>query len=576
MNFQFAQSTSHIGFLLVGIAIGGMTVWLIFRNRLQTERTKLNDQVSTLSGNLANAHEKLELSEQTAADYRDRLGTSQIACAQLNERAGRVTSLEDQIASLQSSLREETNQKAMLTETSKRLPDIEGRLDVASRENRELYAQLLELREKLVSFDVSLQRERQTIVELNSKLSEFSSTHRELTDNKTDLTARIVGLTTELNAERASYADKLATLENAEGRLVNTFKTLASEMLEDKSSRFTEQNKSNIGQILDPLNIKIQEFQTKVDRVYEQDSNDRAALKEQVRQLMSLSERVSDDAKNLANALKGSSKTQGNWGEMILERVLEVSGLRKGYEYELRETFHYQDGTRGQPDVVIRLPENRQLVVDAKVSLTDYDRYANAQNDVEREEHLESHVVSVRRHIKELSEKNYHTLYELTSLDLVVMFIPLEPAFSAAITQDNKLWDEGLRRNVLIVSPSSLLFVLRTVAYLWRQDAQAKNVQEIARCGADLYDKFVGFIADMKGLGHQLHKAEGCYEEAFKKLHTGKGNLVNRADKLKELGIVPKKSLSSDLVDASQDSSFVFPEIAAASDQELIDSQGTK
>jgi DNA recombination protein RmuC len=422
--------------------------------------------------------------------------------ARLTERARRVPSLEEEISSLQVNLREQTSRCSASTEQASRIPELE-------------------------------------------------TTCQKLADARTTLATEVAKLTTALAAERERNPEKLALLDEAKLKLSDAFKSLANDILEEKSSRFTEQNKTNISHILEPLNLKIEEFKTKVEQVYVQDSNDRTALKTQVTQLMSLSEKVSDDARNLADALKGSSKTQGNWGELILEHVLEASGLRKGHEYELRETYHYEDGTRGQPDVVILLPEDRQLVVDAKVSLTDYERYASTSVDTERQAALQSHVGSVRRHIKELSEKDYHTLYGLRSLDLVVMFVPLEPAFAAAIAADSSLWDEGLRRNVLLVSPSSLLFVLRTVAYLWRQEAQARNVQEIARCGADLYDKFVGFVEDLKGLGRQLQKAQLCYENASKKLSVGKGNLISRADKLKELGVAPKKVLPPELVEVA-------------------------
>ncbi len=532
MDPQSVQFIPAAVALVLGLIIGAGLTWSLLRSRAQAARdgvrgesqaeiSLLNQRLSSVNEELGRERVKLGASETSLAERQNQLGAARVECAQLRERADRVQALENQVSSLQSLLQEEARRSATLAEQSSRIPRLEKSLETAALQSGQLNGQVADLR------------------------------------------VEVAELTTDLSKERDRGAENLALLDQAREKLSDAFKSLANEILEEKSSRFTEQNKTNIDQILGPLATKIQEFRAKVEDVHGKDSTDRAALKEQVRQLMSLSERVSDDAKNLADALKGSSKTQGNWGEMILERVLEASGLRKGHEYELRETYHYEDGSRGQPDVVIRLPEDRQLVIDAKVSLTDYDRYAKAAGDTERQGALESHVASVRRHIKELSEKDYHTLYELNSLDLVVMFVPIEPAFAAAIAADSGLWEEALRRNVLLVSPSSLLFVLRTVAYLWRQEAQARNVQEIARCGADLYDKFVGFVADLKGLGHQLKKADACYENAFNKLHDGKGNLVSRADKLRKLGVAPKKSLPPELVEAATEEPLIIPSISA-------------
>jgi DNA recombination protein RmuC len=535
MDPQLVQFIPAAGALVFGMALGVGLAWLLLRNRAQaarglaigesqTEISLLSQRLSSVGEELGRERVKLGAAESYLAELQNQLNATRVECAQLKERADRVPELQDQLASLHPRLQEEASRSAALAAQSSRIPGLEESLASAALENQQLNEQVANLRVKVAE------------------------------------------LTTDLSKERGRAAENLALLDEAREKLSDAFKSLASDILEQTSSRFTEQNKTNIGQILGPLATKIQEFQAKVELVHHQDSTDRTTLREQVRQLMSLSERVSDDARNLADALKGSSKTQGNWGELILESVLEASGLRKGHEYELRETYHYEDGNRGQPDVVIRLPEERQLVIDAKVSLTDYDRYANAGNDAERQSALESHVASVRRHIKELSEKNYHTLYELNSLDLVVMFVPIEPAFAAAVAEDGTLWEEGLRRNVLLVSPSILLFVLRTVAYLWRQEAQARNVQEIAKCGADLYDKFVGFVADMKGLGHQLQKADSCYENAFSKLHEGKGNLVGRADKLRKLGVTPKKSLPPELVEAATEEPLIIDSISAVAE----------
>ena len=293
--------------------------------------------------------------------------------------------------------------------------------------------------------------------------------------------------------------------------------------------------------------IKISEFQGKVQEVYIQEGKDRSALSEQVKQLMALNNQLSDDAHNLTQALKGQSKAQGNWGELILERVLEASGLRKGHEYNVQVSHIREDGTRVQPDIVIHLPENRHLIIDAKVSLTAYEIHANSDNDPERNAAIKKHLESVRSHIKELSEKNYHQLYGLQSFDFVLMFIPVEPAFMLAISHDSNLWLESWKKNILLVSPSTLLFVVRTVAHLWKQEQQNRNAQEIASRGAELYNKLAGFVDDLDLLGKRLQQAQIAYDDAYSKFSKGKGNVIRQAEMLKELGIKPSKSISQSL-----------------------------
>jgi len=289
-------------------------------------------------------------------------------------------------------------------------------------------------------------------------------------------------LTERLEAEKRQGAEKIALLQEAREQLSNQFKSLAADILEEKSKRFTEQNQANISQLLEPLQVKLTEFKGKVEEVYVQEGKERSALAEQVRQLMALNRQLSDDAHNLTLALKGSNKTQGNWGEMILEKILESSGLRKSLEYDLQDSHTRADGSRLQPDVVIHLPGEKHIVIDSKVSLTAYEEYMNA-DEMQRDAALKRHLDSVRGHIKGLSEKNYQDIHGVKSLDFVIMFIPLEPAFMLASANDSALWQDAWKRNILLVSPSTLLFVLRTVAHLWRQEQQNKNAQEIARRG---------------------------------------------------------------------------------------------
>jgi DNA recombination protein RmuC len=376
---------------------------------------------------------------------------------------------------------------------------------------------------------------------------EHLAAQRELLDAEHQLLGnKVAELTAMLESERSRTVENMQLLKS-------DFKTLANEILEDKSKRFTEQNQTNLNQLLEPLKVKIKEFQGQVHDVYVQEGKDRSALAEQVRQLMALNNQLSKDAHNLTSALKGQAKVQGNWGELILERVLEASGLRKGHEYDVQESHAREDGSRAQPDVVVHLPEDRHLIVDAKVSLKAYEEYANGETDHQRDAAMKRHLDSVRGHISELSEKNYQHLHGLKSPDFVLMFIPVEPAFMLAIAHDSDLWQDALKKNVMLVSPSTLLFVLRTVAHLWRQEQQNRNAQEIAKRGAELYDKLAGFVEDLDNLGVKLQQAQKAYDGAYGKFTGGRGNVIRQAEMLKELGVKPAKHLPQNLIDSAMD-----------------------
>ena len=363
------------------------------------------------------------------------------------------------------------------------------------------------------------------------------------------LTDELTLLRTRSEADRVHAEEKLVMLNEAKEALSNQFKTLANEILEEKSKRFTEQNQTSMGQLLDPLRTQLSEFKGKVEEVYIQEGKDRTALQEQVRQLMSLNNTLSQDAKNLTNALKGQAKVQGNWGEHILETVLEASGLKKGIHYKVQETQVREDGSRAIPDVVIELPEGRKLVVDAKVSLVAYERYVSAEDEAERKIALKLHLESVQNHIKGLSDKRYEQLYAGQSLDFVLAFVPIEPAFMMAVTTDSDMFMKAYERNVLMVSPSTLLFVVKTVAHLWRQEAQSKNAQEIAKRGALLFEKMQGFVLDLNEVGKRLTQAKSVFDDAQSKLSTGPGNVIRQAQMLIDLGVKSSKALPPEMIE---------------------------
>lgn len=367
-----------------------------------------------------------------------------------------------------------------------------------------------------------------------------------LADSRT-LAERVAALRTALDAERRQSGEKLGLLAEARQQLADQFRALAAEVLDEKSRAAGERHREQLGQLLEPLQQRLAEFRSRVDEVYEREGRDRAALGEQVRQLMSLNRQLSDDAHALTRALKGQVKAQGAWGELILERVLEAAGLRRGSEYELQVSMVDGEGRRLQPDAVVRLPEDRLVVVDAKVSLLAWNAHVNAADDAERGQAMRRHVESLRGHVKGLATRAYEQLHGARSPDFVVMFVPVEAAFSAAVAHDDALWQEAWQRNVLIVGPASLLFVVRTVAQLWRQARQDRNAREIAERGAELYDRFVSFAADLDKLGERLRQAGESYDSAWSRLATGRGNLVRQAEMLRELGVKPSKTLPAEV-----------------------------
>ena len=558
--------------LLFGLFGGAILAHLVLRRRIQTatiearsdsqlEIARLTERVSSFNSEVSRQQAQIQELEAKLGESVAELNASKEQCAQLAERASRIPSLENQVSSLQTRVEEEGTRASTLAEQAALLPELRQSQQNALVETQQLNKQLADLREKWGASESKVETQRKSIERGEAEKAELSARRDQLLQEQEGLRTKLAELTTILAAEREQTTEKLALLDKAKEQLADTFKSLANDILEEKSIRFTEQNKTNIGQILEPLGTRLKEFQAKVEQVYVQESKDRSALGEQVRQLMSLNQKVSTDAKNLADALKGSSKTQGNWGELVLERVLEASGLRKGHEYELRETYWHENGHKGQPDVVIFLPEGRHLVVDAKVSLKDYEESVKTENDTDRRAAIDRHLASVRRHMKELSEKDYQALHELNSLDFVIMFVPIEPAFALAIAEDSGLWEEAWKRNVLLVSPSTLLFVLRTVAYLWRQEDQARNVQEIASRGAELYDKLVGFVADLEKIGERLEQAKESYEGALNKFSQGSGNVIRRAEKLKELGVTPSKSLPVHIVEIALEEPLVLPKL---------------
>jgi DNA recombination protein RmuC len=394
----------------------------------------------------------------------------------------------------------------------------------------------------------------------NEREKVLLSTREELqakADSERLLGARIKELEVELRNERQNMTEKIALLETAKQTLSNQFHTLATEILESKSKTFSETSQSQLGALLDPLKTQIKDFREKVEQAQSDSKTGVAKLEGLIGNLGSLNQQLAEEARNLSTALRGSSKAQGDWGEFILRDLLEKAGLREGHEFSFQQSFtglEGEDGNRrriARTDVIVFLPGGRNLVIDSKVSLTAYTDYVNAENDEARALALKSHLASVRAHVSGLSKAEYHRLPGLDTPDFVVLFVPIEPAFLVALQNDSALWADAYKQNILLVGPTTLLYIIRIVNVLWQQELQARNVQEVMDRGAELYDKFVGFVGDLEAVGKSLRTADQNYSSAMKKLSEGRGNLVRQVEMMKQLGLRTSKSLPQILLDTA-------------------------
>ncbi|MBS1657616.1 MAG: DNA recombination protein RmuC [Bacteroidetes bacterium] len=381
-----------------------------------------------------------------------------------------------------------------------------------------------------------------------------------LEDERSILDQKILELTSELASAKKDLenlvlrlSEQKAETEKLQEKFASEFQNLANKIFEEKGKSFAEQNQKNLDQLLKPFQDKIKDFEKKVEEAYDKELRDKISLREEVKKLYDLNSRISQEANNLTKALRGDTKKQGNWGETILERILEQSGLKKGTEYETQFVTTNQDGASIKPDVVVFLPDNKHLIIDAKVSLTAYDRYVNSEEDNEREQFLRDHINSVRSHVKLLSEKNYYTGEGLRSPDFVLLFMPIESSFSLAVQNDNDLFHFAWEKRIVIVSPTTLLATLTTVASLWKIENQNKNALEIARLSGAMYDKLEGVIAELIKVGNSIQTTDAQYKSAMSKLYEGQGNVVKTAEKIKALGAKASKSIPQSLIDRADD-----------------------
>jgi len=371
--------------------------------------------------------------------------------------------------------------------------------------------------------------------------------------NTVQLTSKLAVCENELTHLRSQYSTKEKEIETLNQRLVLEFKNIAQEIVETKGKAMSDESHKNISALLSPLKEKIESFEAKVSQSHLDAMKDNSALRQQLETLSTLNQSIGKEAQNLVNALKGNVKTQGNWGEMILEKILEKSGLERDREYRVQVSLLNDENRRVQPDVVVMLPDNKSIIIDSKVSLLAYELFCSTDDDAIRKSALADHVASIRNHIKILSEKRYQQLYELNSVDFVLMFVPIESAFACAVQENSDLWAEAFEKNIVIVSTSTLLATLRTVAGIWRQEKSHRNALEIARQSGDLYDKFCGFMEDLTKVGNAIGSAQRNYDEAYKKLYTGRGNVIKRLDELKRLGANASKGLPQPVLDKAED-----------------------
>jgi DNA recombination protein RmuC len=414
--------------------------------------------------------------------------------------------------------------------------------------NRQLQSQFDDLKTQMQAENVKQNESfQQQLQSFKENLTKTEQQREEIRREKDFLNVELARRNSEFENLQKQSQERDESLKQQQEQLRKDFELLANKILEEKSTKFTEQNKENIKNILTPLQEKIQLFEKKVEDSQKENISIHVALREKLVELSKANIQISQEAINLTKALKGDSKMQGNWGELVLERVLEKSGLEKDREYVVQQNFTLDDGSRVLPDVVINLPNNKKMVIDSKVSLTAYERYVNSEEE-EKEVFLKEHLTSIKRHVEQLSAKKYEDLYEIESPDFVLMFIPIEPAFAIAVNEDSTLYSKAFEKNIVIVTPTTLLATLRTIDTMWNNEKQQRNAIEIARQAGALYDKFEGFMQDLIGIGKKIDATKSDYASAMNKLFEGRGNIIRSIEKIKKMGAKAKKSLPESIL----------------------------
>ena len=520
--------------------------------------TDRDHQVTLLTERLASAEADKEHHQQENASRITFL------TAERSQLQGEIKELYTQNSRLQADMAAMTTKVQRLAPLSNELHDCQSKLDTLRQEKsssdaalaaltsrqdeeRKAYEEQIRLRAKAET--ETLEASKLRISELAEERDGSRRQRDQLRAENSQISTEHAALQTKIEEERKAAEDKIRLLEQAEGNLTKEFENLANRIFEEKHQKFSEVSKNNIESILSPVRQQLSEFRKKVDDVYDKENKERASLRTEIQQLKSLNERIGTDALNLTKALKGDAKLRGNWGEMQLERLLEESGLSKGREYEVQASLKDEEGKRLQPDVVIHLPENKDVIIDSKVSLVAYEQYHAAESDDERRNQLRSHLQSLRTHFTGLSAKNYDELVGVNSLDLVIMFVPIEPALLLAFEHEPGLFSEAFNRRILLVSPSTLMATLQIINNIWRYEYQNRNALQIATDAGRLHDQFVLFVEALEDVGVKLQKASDSYQTAHKRLTSGRGNLVGRTLKLEKLGAKTKKKIDKLLLE---------------------------
>jgi DNA recombination protein RmuC len=519
------------------------------RRNTHAEALKKYDILSTQNYELTNQlsqqkSENSDLKSNVAAkdaslvyfqNFEDKFEQSQHHIVELRET---LSSLKAQISSLNT----QVDEKALVILQYKL--DLEAEKSLNQQQHRQLAnisnnnAELVEKLNQLDELRADLKANKALVIKKDELLS--------------DLKAQIA---TDQEAQK-SLQEKIELLERSEKRLVTEFENAANKIFKEKTGEFSNQNKTSLDALLTPLKDQIGSFSKQVNDVYATEAKERHALQQEVHGLKALNEQMSKEATALTKALKGDNKKQGTWGEVVLERVLQESGLRKGKEYETQVVLKDDSGSNLKPDVIVHLPGGKDVVIDSKMALTAYERYYNAEDEQILQQALKEHINSIKLHIKQLSSKNYHDLLGIKTLDYILMFIPVEPAFSIAMEHDSALVQLAIEKNILLVSPNNLMVALKTISNMWRVEDQNQNAQEIAKKAGEIFDKLVGFVEDMKKLGTHMHRAEGSYNDAMNKLSDGRGSLISKAEKMRELRIANNKTLPADIVETSENFSL--------------------
>lgn len=521
------QPMSSLVSLLIGLLVGSGFFWLILRARVAATESQVKGESQV---EIARLGERLIASQEDA-----------------KRLAIQLADLQKQAMHWRDQLDAAGDERAQLTERVNLVPGLVASLEAANQEVSALKQSIADIREQMGMGNSTIESQAGRIEQLQQERVILQERSDSLARDTSLLNMQVSELTTVLEAERKQSQEKLQLLIDAREQLADQFKSLASEILEDKSKRFAEQNQANIGALLGPLKTQIHEFKAKVEDIHLKDTEQQATLKAELNQLKDLNRQITEEAHGLATALKGQSKMQGNWGEMVLENILDRSGLRLGKEYRREVSFNTEAG-RSRPDVIVYLPQEKHLVIDSKVSLNAYTRYVNAEGEVEQQLALKEHVAAISSRIKELSDRNYFELPGLNSPEMVFMFVPIESAFVEALRADETLFQKAIEQNVLVATPTTLLTSLNIVRQLWRFEEQNVHTAELADRAAKVYKKLNTFLGSMMGVGKQLDKAKESFNMAMGQLTSGKDNLIKQASDFKKLGVAVQATFPENLL----------------------------